>query len=502
MAISAEQTPPDQPPHRNDDRDVVLYPNAEAYKGQQRRVALFNPRKTALFLGDLIAVSVALLLSVLIHSAINPTDPVSGTTYFVLLYASLIIWPVLFTHQSLYKARFITRGVDEGWRCIKAITSAMVGIGVLSIMTKAELARTWFVIAYITLIAIVGIVRIVARVMFTRSRRDGRLLRRVVIVGRNAEGHLVREMLDADPIHGYEVVGFVEDLIDGGRGDGESEAITDVQRTLDAVRVTDAVGVIIAATAMDVGTSNRLIRMLTENGIHVELSSTLCDIAAERLTIRPLGRFPMVYIEPIRRNGWRMVAKRLFDVAAASLVFFVTLPILAAAMLFIKLDSPGPVFFKQQRVGRDGKLFWVYKLRTMVVDAEALLENVRHLNEAEGPLFKIKDDPRITGIGRFLRKTSIDELPQLINVLKGEMSLVGPRPALPSEAEQWQPSLFNRLRVQPGITGMWQVNGRSDSDEGDYGQLDLYYVDNWTLYTDLSILVRTIPAVLLQKGAH
>ncbi|MDH4160686.1 MAG: exopolysaccharide biosynthesis polyprenyl glycosylphosphotransferase, partial [Actinomycetota bacterium] len=250
------------------------------------------------------------------------------------------------------------------------------------------------------------------------------------------------------------------------------------------------------------GTSNRLIRTLTENGIHVELSSTLCDIAADRLTIRPLGRFPMVYIEPIRRHGWRAVAKRVFDLSTAALLLLVTLPIQALAMLAIKLNSPGPVFFKQQRVGRDGDLFWVYKLRTMVVGAEDLLENVRHLNEANGPLFKIKDDPRITSVGHLLRKTSVDELPQLINVIKGEMSLVGPRPALPEEVAEWEPTLFNRLRVQPGITGMWQVNGRSESDEGDYGQLDLYYVDNWTLYTDVSILVRTVPAVLLQRGAH
>ena len=173
-------------------------------------------------------------------------------------------------------------------------------------------------------------------------------------------------------------------------------------------------------------------------------------------------------------------------------------------MLGIKATSPGPVFFKQVRVGRDGEEFEVYKLRTMVIDAEAQLENVRHLNEAKGPIFKIKDDPRITKIGRVLRKTSIDELPQFINVLRGEMSIVGPRPALPSEVEQWQPVLRNRLRVQPGITGMWQVGGRldGDGDGDDYGQLDLYYVDNWTLVTDLTNILRTIPAVLLQKGSY
>ena len=173
-------------------------------------------------------------------------------------------------------------------------------------------------------------------------------------------------------------------------------------------------------------------------------------------------------------------------------------------MVAIKVTSPGPVFFKQTRVGRNGEEFEVYKLRTMIVDAETQLENVRHLNEANGPIFKIKDDPRITRVGRSLRKSSIDELPQFINVLRGEMSIVGPRPALPSEVEQWKPELRHRLRVQPGITGMWQVGGRLDgqSESDDYGQLDLYYVDNWTLVTDLVIILRTIPAVLLQKGSY
>ena len=481
---------------------VVLHPHADVFAGERRNAALLNPRKTALFLGDLIAVGLGLLLSVLIHAALNPTDPVSGSTYFLLLYLSLPIWPILFTNQSLYKARFISRGVDEGWRIIKAIAAALVAIAVLSIMTKAELARTWFVIAFPAVVLLVGIERIFARVMFARSRQRGRMLRRVVVVGRNDEGLLVRDMLDSDPSHGYKVAGFVEDYLDPSSGRSQTELLGDPERTMEVVRNTDSVGVIIAATAIDVGTSNRLIRTLTENGIHVELSSTLCDIAADRLTIRPLGRFPMVYIEPIRRHGWRAVAKRLFDMSTAATMLLLTLPIQALAMLAIRLTSPGPVFFKQQRVGRDGRMFWVYKLRTMVVGAEELLENVRHLNEASGPMFKIKDDPRITSAGRFLRKTSIDELPQLINVLRGEMSLVGPRPALPEEAAEWEPSLFNRLRVQPGITGMWQVNGRSEAEEDDFGQLDLYYVDNWTLYTDISILVRTVPAVLLQRGAH
>jgi lipopolysaccharide/colanic/teichoic acid biosynthesis glycosyltransferase len=159
------------------------------------------------------------------------------------------------------------------------------------------------------------------------------------------------------------------------------------------------------------------------------------------------------------------------------------------------------VLFSQQRVGRGGKPFTIRKFRTMVVDAEAQLPQLMALNEADGPLFKMRNDPRITKVGHFLRRTSIDELPQLLNVVRGEMSMVGPRPALPTEAAQWEPKLRQRLRVRPGLTGMWQVHGRSNATFKAYGRLDLYYVDNWTLITDLSIIGRTFPSLLRRDGA-
>ena len=168
----------------------------------------------------------------------------------------------------------------------------------------------------------------------------------------------------------------------------------------------------------------------------------------------------------------------------------------------IKIDSRGPIFFRQLRMGRAGTTFEVLKLRSMVVDAEQQLDDLRHLNEADGPLFKLKADPRVTRVGRLLRRMSLDELPQLWNVLRGEMSIVGPRPALPSEVSGWTPELHQRLLVRPGITGMWQVFSRGGADFGEYVELDLYYVENWSLGLDLQILLRTVPSVLFQRGAH
>jgi exopolysaccharide biosynthesis polyprenyl glycosylphosphotransferase len=257
----------------------------------------------------------------------------------------------------------------------------------------------------------------------------------------------------------------------------------------------------IAASAIDVRMTNPLVRQLLNAGVHTELSPTLPDIAVERLTMRALGRFPVMYLEPFHQSGWRSAAKRMFDLIASMLGLFVlSVPLLAVALL-IKVDSKGPVFYRQRRVGKSGRLFDVVKFRTMVPNAHARRQELASLNEADGPLFKIRNDPRVTRMGRFLRKTSVDEIPQLWNVLRGEMSLVGPRPALPDEAAMWAPELRDRLRVQPGITGMWQVSGRSNTSFDEYSRLDLYYVDNWSLLADLSILAKTIPIVLMQRGA-
>jgi exopolysaccharide biosynthesis polyprenyl glycosylphosphotransferase len=276
----------------------------------------------------------------------------------------------------------------------------------------------------------------------------------------------------------------------------------DWSEAVDVVRSAGVSGVIVATSAVDIALANRLARDLMELGYHVELTSGLVDISADRLIARPLGRRPVMYVEPVHLSGWRAVAKRGFDVMASVAALIFVAPVLAVAALLIRIDSRGPVFFTQERVGKDGKPFRVRKLRTMVADAERMLDVLRDQNDADGALFKMHDDPRVTRVGAFLRRFSIDELPQLFNVLLGEMSLVGPRPALPSEMSSWTEGLQNRLRVRPGITGMWQVNGRSSASFDDYVRHDLYYVDNWSLLTDIAIVLKTIPVVLLHKGAY
>jgi exopolysaccharide biosynthesis polyprenyl glycosylphosphotransferase len=197
-----------------------------------------------------------------------------------------------------------------------------------------------------------------------------------------------------------------------------------------------------------------------------------------------------------------LVAKSVFDRTAAAVGLLVLSPLLLVVAIMVRLGSRGPAIFRQERSGRDGRPFRIYKFRTMVVDAEDRLDGLRSRNEGAGPLFKLKDDPRITRLGRVLRRTSIDELPQLINVVKGDMSLVGPRPALPAETSQYSEWVWRRLHVKPGVTGLWQVSGRSALSWEESVRIDLQYVNNWNLRLDFAILARTVRAVLARSGAH
>ena len=482
---------------------VRLHPDRDSLPVRPTRQRLLNSTKMALVIADLLMVSVAMVVGTWINARYNPSDPTSMGQYMGLVLASLPVWPLTFTQQLLYRARYLSRRIDEINRVFKGVAIGVLVTGGISILLKVAIGRQWVVIVSSLLLVLMVTERLVARSLFDRARRNGTLLRPVVIAGRNAEGQMVREMLQADPSLGYRFDGFIEDLIEREPGESPLALLGDPSRIVRKVNEMGVNSVIIAATAIDVGSSNRLIRSLTEHGIHVELSSTLCDIAAHRLTVRPVGRMPMLYVEPVRRTGWRPLAKRVFDIVLAAVVLILAMPVLLLAGLAIKLTSPGPAIFTQARVGRDGQLFYMRKLRTMVVDAESQLASLQHLSESKGPLFKIKDDPRITRLGKLLRKLSIDELPQLVNVIRGEMSLVGPRPALPSEVEMWDRELHNRLRVQPGITGMWQVQGRSDGDhDSRYAQLDLFYVDNWSLVTDILIVLRTIPVVIGRRGQY
>lgn len=479
------------------DRLGTLSASANSRKRERRSMAKF-----ILVMADAVAMTLAGLTAYGIQTKFGQWGPRVRRGHLQLIAAGIVVWPVVFAQHRLYAARFVTRLFDETRRVVHAVFVGLVTLVVMGALTHIEVSRPFTVEVFVAGVVYVGAERFLARRVFQRRRARGRSCRPVLMVGTTVEALAMDEMLRSSPELGYSVVGFVDE----DPGAPEEIAGVPVYRRLSGVvelaNELGAQGIIIAASALTLERSNHLVREISEAGLHVEITWPLRDVAAHRLTVRPLGRFPVAYVEPVVRRGWRSVAKRAFDTTVAAVVVVVTFPIWLLAAVAVKITSPGPVFFAQERVGRMGRPFKVLKFRTMVVDAEERLAELAAANEADGPLFKMTNDPRVTKVGAFLRRTSIDELPQLFNVLRGEMSLVGPRPALPSEAEMWGDDLVNRLRVTPGMTGMWQVSGRSSASFADYERLDLYYVDNWSILVDLAILARTVPVVLGSRGAY
>ncbi len=453
-----------------------------------------------LMVADAAAILVGVAISFLVQTAVRPVPRFVVIDHIALVLATAPAFVFGASVNRLYQARANERPVQEATNIARA-----VGVWVAVLVTVAfgiqfdNLSRLWvFVLALATASALV-VERRVARRVFSNLRANGRMTRRIVIVGTDAHAIGLMHTYQRNPALGYAVVGFVgpDDL--GDRGG--VRVLGPIDELLNVLQDHDANGVLVSLASVPQDDVNALTRRLTDAGYHVALSSSLRDIDITRLRPQELDGRTMIYVEPVIRHGWRVLAKRVFDLTMATIISVLTLPLLVAAMIAIKLDSRGPGLYRQTRVGRDGCAFTMTKLRTMVVDADARKADLLDQNEADGPLFKMTDDPRITRVGRVLRKLSIDELPQLWSVFSGTMSMVGPRPALPDEVAQWDDSLRERLRVPPGLTGMWQVSGRSGSSFEQYRRLDLYYVDNWSLTHDIRICARTVGVVLTGRGA-
>jgi exopolysaccharide biosynthesis polyprenyl glycosylphosphotransferase len=321
--------------------------------------------------------------------------------------------------------------------------------------------------------------------------------RRALIVGAGPEGRVVQKKLESHPEFGLQVIGFV----DAERGPEVLGAPNDLPRLIDTLEVD---WVVMATSAEPTGEMLDLMRAVRRPDVHLSIVPSYSELFASNATIEELQGIPVVSLPPMRLSRSIRTVKRAIDLVASGLGLLALTPLLAVIAIAIRVDSKGPIFFRQKRHGRGGSEFEIVKFRTMVADAEAQRLAMAHLNEMEGagPLFKMANDPRITKIGAFLRKTSLDELPQLWNVLRGQMSLVGPRPFVVHESEQITGWAGRRLDTTPGITGLWQILGRNDIPFDEMVKLDYVYVTNWSLWWDIKILLRTIPTVLGRKGAY
>lgn len=397
--------------------------------------------------------------------------------------------------SNLYNSRLATNRNEELIRVARSGIRAVILVGVVLLGFGVDVGYRSVMVLLLSSVAAVAVVRECLRLWFSRRRQAGQGLWGSVLVAGEEAGADFRRRIEADRSSPHTVLAHV----DPEQCDTSEELLT---RTVSAARKSGAQGAIVVESLVDARTANALVRGLLQAHLYVDLASTLVDISADRLATRSLGSGIVTWIAPRPKSGWRGRAKRLFDVAVTSLVLALLSPLVAVIALAVKLSSPGPILFRQERVGRYGEPFDMLKFRSMVVNAEELLTELEMDNEGAGPLFKMKSDPRVTTVGRLLRKSSLDELPQLLNVLRNEMSLVGPRPALRAEMADWEPALYARLDVKPGITGMWQVSGRSGTTFAEYTRLDLYYVHNWSMLVDVSILLRTIPAVFRSEGAY
>lgn len=419
-----------------------------------------------------------------------------------------LVWVTAVAMSRTYEHRFVGNGGEEYRRLLQAGVVLLAFCATMSVAFEQAtssgtgLARSLVLMAIPVAMCLTMVVHWSARQGLYQRRRRGECAHRVVVVGRERSVAELVRLVQREPHAGLQVVAACVDhardpSVEGVPILGNSDQI------LDALAQTGADTVAVTAWS-DVSQTDlrRLSWDLEGTGVSVLVAPRLTDVSGPRIHIRPVAGLPLLNVEEPEFSGVRRVVKGGLDRSFALVAVVLLSPVLLTVALAIRLTSPGPVVFRQVRIGRHGEPFVIHKFRSMYVDAEQRLQALQDDNETDGVLFKMKDDPRVTRVGRFIRRYSLDELPQFFDVLNGSMSLVGPRPPLPSEVARYPLDVRRRLIVKPGITGLWQVSGRSDLSWEDSVRLDLLYVENWSLASDVTILLRTALVVLRRNGAY
>lgn len=398
--------------------------------------------------------------------------------------------------QGLYLARVASSRVEEMRRIVRSsFVLGFLQAGLLHVMS-VELQLRWLIVGPLVSVVLLLWFRGGYRAWLSAARAAGRHLRDVVVIGVNADAADLVDMLADHPEAGFRVCGVVGDPSLAVVHGLSALHLGTIDELLPVLQRHDVHGVITVVGALPARELRPLISELEDAGIHIQVSNGLHGMAHRRLRATPVAYQSLYYLEPPDTGSPQLLLKRWLDIGLALITLVFAAPVMVCIAVAVKVTDRGPILFKQKRVGKGGELFSMLKFRSMVPDAEARLAELTTDNERVGPLFKLERDPRVTRIGRIIRATSLDELPQLLNVLRGNMSIVGPRPALPAEVAQFDNRLLDRLQMPPGITGLWQVEARDNPHFGAYRRLDLFYVDNWSLNLDLVILVATIEQVL------
>ncbi len=481
----------------------------EAYAAQANAAYAVRARKRAyvrLLVGvDIGVVALAVWGGYLARFQGNATRP--DIPYVLVGLALITAWALMLGWNRCYDDRILGYGADEYRRVVGASLKLAGGVAIAAYLAEVQVSRGFLGIAFLTGTTLLPTGRYLARRGLHRARsREQGWSRRVLVVGDASHVIELAHQLRREWYAGYQVVGAcIPDAL-----------IAPVPQHLDGVPVVgsfrnilDAAAAVAADTVAVTGsaelTARRLRRLgwqMEGTGIDLVLAPALTDVAGPRIHTRPIAGLPLIHVESPEFSGGRKAVKGFVDRTFALFSLLLLAPLFALLAIAIRIDSKGPVFFRQRRVGLGGREFNVYKFRSMVSDADGMLATISEFNETDGLMFKMRRDPRVTPVGRLLRKWSLDELPQLINVLTGDMSLVGPRPPLPTEVAWYDQDVARRLLVKPGMTGLWQVSGRSELSWEDGIRLDLYYVENWSLAADLTIMWKTVGAVIRSRGAY
>lgn len=482
--------------------DALAFDRISAKLAHRRWMVQSRAQRAVLVAVDAVVLTLAAGVAILSYQVLPFSDvDFTGRPAWASLLVALT-WFASLGGFGVYAVRHLRAGATEYKRVITATGTAAGAVGITCFVLNYDYPRGLFLLWFG--IGLVGLVfsRFIRRHTMHRLHARGMLLTPVMVAGGDHHVDAIAGVLHREKWLGYRVVGALtaEHQTETATGLPVLGRIDDV---VDVITHHQVDTVIFAEGSFaSPADFRRLAWKLEGKDTQLIVVPTLTDVGSHRLDVRPLAGLPLVDVgRPRAINAGRWV-KRAFDVAGAGVLLLLASPILLATALAIKLEDRGPVIFRQPRVGLKGEEFYCLKFRSMCVDAEAKLAALRAQNEGAGVLFKMTNDPRITRVGKFIRRFSIDELPQLWNAFRGDMSLVGPRPALPSEVAQYEPDTMRRLDVRPGLTGLWQVSGRSNLSWEDTVRLDLYYVDNWSMTQDLMILAKTAKAVVGSDGAY
>jgi len=417
------------------------------------------------------------------------------STALIILYAfRLYDWDKIYKGSGYYS------------RLLKAIVYNIIAIILIGyIFNLFTFSRKWIGLLALLSIVLIFISRFLIESITRRLIKRLNISFKTIIVGIGGNAERIEDSLKKHPQEGYDVIGYVDEenkIIKARRENKNIKILGNLNNIASIIRNNSIQTIIISGTEYKYFEALEILEKLKIYDVSVLLFPGFFEFSMKRVDMREVAGVPLMQVANIGFSGINLFLKNLIDYLFGSIIFIFFIPVYLIVGLAIKINSQGPVFYQQERYTKDNRIFYMYKFRSMYVDADQRLAELQNCNEADGPIFKMKKDPRITGVGKFIRRFSIDELPQIINVLKGELSLVGPRPPLPREVLQYEDWQHKRMNVKQGITGLWQISGRSELSFEEMSRLDLYYIQNWSIEMDIKILLRTIPTVLFGKGAY